>query len=110
MLEILNGYAEVYSGTPSLNPKVNGNSSQGWDCTNGEATLHVDYPPGTNYVNWSILGGNGTINPNGTNCYANPNNFLLIKVSEGNTCGTTDYYYYLSQCGYSSYRIDPNPT
>ena len=103
------GYAEIYSGTPTLNPRVNGNPSQGWDCAYGEATLNVDYPPGTYYVNWSILGGNGTINPNGATCHANPNNFLLIKVNEENACGSTEHYYYLSQCGYSPYRIYPNP-
>lgn len=104
------GYAQVYSGPPILNPKVNGSPSQGFDCTNtSDAILNVDNPPGTNYTNWSVLGGNGNIYPSGSTCYAYPNNFLLIKVEAGNACGSNAHFYYLSLCGSSSYRIGPNP-
>ncbi len=104
------GYAQVYSGPPILNPKVNGSPSQGFDCTNtSDAILSVDNPPGTNYTNWSVLGGNGNIYPSGSTCYAYPNNFLLIKVEAGNACGSNAHFYYLSLCGSSPYRIGPNP-
>ncbi|RFS18397.1 T9SS C-terminal target domain-containing protein [Emticicia sp. C21] len=104
------GYAEVYSGPPVLDPKVNGSPSQGYDCTTGDAILTVNYQPGTTSVNWSVIAGTGTITPNGAICYATPNNFLLIKVREENACGATEHFYYLSQCGSRSYQIYPNPS
>ena len=104
------GYAEVYSGSPILNPKINGSPSQGWDCTPcSDALLSVDYPPKTDYVNWNVIAGNGNIYPSGANCNAFPSNFLLIKVEAGNACGSNAHFYYLSLCGSSAYRIGPNP-
>lgn len=103
------GYATVFSGPPLLNPRVNGVPPQGNNCVNGSALLTAEYQTHTNYMNWTKIGGNGTISPNGASCSANPNGFMAVKVEAGNGCGTSSYTYYLSDCGNAAYTISPNP-
>lgn len=103
------GYATVYSGAPVLNPRVNNVPTSGFACVNDNGFLQVDYWPNSSYNTWTIIGGNGTIQPNGNSCYVDPNSFLLVRVEQANGCGTTSFSFYISECGSSAYTISPNP-
>jgi hypothetical protein len=90
---------------------VNGVPSQSINYVSGSAQLSSMSPNATTFA-WSVVGGSGTILPNGPNCSATPNNFLMVRVTPSNSCGSGgNYIYYLQKIGGypGAGNIYPNP-
>ncbi len=90
---------------------VNGAPSQSINYVSGSAQLSSMSPNATTFA-WSVVGGSGTILPNGPNCSATPNNFLMVKVTPSNSCGSGgNYTYYLQKIGgyAGAGNVYPNP-
>lgn len=106
------GNATVYVGGPVLTSnKVNGAPSQSMNYVSGSAQLSSTSPSATSFT-WTIVGGSGTILPNGPNCLATPNSFLMVRVTAVNSCGVGEnYIYYLRKIGgdTGAGNVYPNP-
>ncbi|TAH07132.1 MAG: T9SS C-terminal target domain-containing protein [Runella slithyformis] len=104
--------AILWYGTPVIaGQTVDGSPSQSLNSVNwNDVLLNVDSQAATSWT-WTVIGGTGTLYPQGPKCHFFFTNFAIVKVQANNRCGGgQSYFFYIMRSGYNGYSVYPNPT
>jgi hypothetical protein len=114
---IIGYYVRSCNSSPYFTPEIMVNSQPATSSTNvcNYATLSWSNNQSASYT-WAFepasLSSNGSLSPYGGWCNVNIwGNFVRIRSTISNDCGSGSFYFYLYNCGngYSSYVVYPNP-
>ena len=73
------------------------------------AVLNIYSQAASNWT-WTVIGGSGTLYPQGASCDVYFTDFVRVQAQTNNRCGGgQSYTFYLLKNGYRSYKIYPNP-